>query len=200
MKIPLWESTPPGYNPAFSSEQPALTPYLIKRRGPGSAVIVCPGGGYSHRAEHEGEPVARWLNQLGFSAFVLHYRVAPYRYPYPIIDGRRAVRLVRYRAAEWHLTRPGLCSWVFRPEGIWRQWSEPLLNRGTRWRRTRSNGSVPARMHWSSVTRWLASVSLRIAGRSESLGGEPRPGTRRQTFGRETFRRRHRRFCLAYRR
>jgi len=103
MNIPLWEGTPPGFNPAYSTEQPSLTPYLVTSEEPGPAVIVCPGGGYSHRAAHEGEPVARWLNQLGFSAFVLHYRVAPSRYPYPIMDGQRAVRLVRSRAVEWNL-------------------------------------------------------------------------------------------------
>ncbi|NLW55040.1 MAG: alpha/beta hydrolase [Firmicutes bacterium] len=103
MQIDLWESMPPGYNPAFSPEKPALTFYPVESSQPVPTVIVCPGGGYNHRAEHEGEPVARWLNQLGFSAFVLHYRVAPYRYPYPIMDGQRAVRLVRYRAADWNL-------------------------------------------------------------------------------------------------
>lgn len=101
MNIPLWKSTPPGYDPSISTEVPVVTPYLVEHEQPVGAVIVCPGGGYSHRAEHEGEPVARWLNQLGFSAFVLNYRVAPYRYPYPIMDGRRAVRLVRYHAGQW---------------------------------------------------------------------------------------------------
>ncbi|WP_411349553.1 GDSL-type esterase/lipase family protein [Paenibacillus sp. WLX2291] len=39
-------------------------------------VVVLPGGGYHHRAEHEGAAVARWLNGLGIHAAVLHYRTA----------------------------------------------------------------------------------------------------------------------------
>lgn len=37
-------------------------------------VVVLPGGGYHHRAEHEGETVAKWLHGLGIHAAVLHYR------------------------------------------------------------------------------------------------------------------------------
>jgi len=82
---------------------PHLVPYLLPPEGkrPRAAVIVLPGGGYARHAAHEGEPVARWLNTLGISSFVLVYRVAPYRHPYPLLDAQRAVRLVRRRAAEW---------------------------------------------------------------------------------------------------
>src|SRR5262245_6281876 len=42
----------------------------------GTAVIVCPGGGFQFLAwEHEGLEVARWLAQRGVTAFVLKYRV-----------------------------------------------------------------------------------------------------------------------------
>ncbi|MEW4368978.1 GDSL-type esterase/lipase family protein [Paenibacillus kandeliae] len=37
-------------------------------------VVVLPGGGYHHRADHEGEAVAKWLNKMGIHAAVLHYR------------------------------------------------------------------------------------------------------------------------------
>jgi acetyl esterase/lipase len=73
---------------------------LVEGGGKG-AVIVCPGGGYGGRAHHEGEPIALWLNTLGISAFVLRYRVAPYRYPSALNDVQRAVRYVRHRADEW---------------------------------------------------------------------------------------------------
>src|SRR5258708_9908716 len=40
-------------------------------RRTGTAVIVCPGGGYTHLAmTHEGTEVAVWLNSLGITAFV----------------------------------------------------------------------------------------------------------------------------------
>jgi acetyl esterase/lipase len=64
-------------------------------------VIVFPGGGYCNLAPHEAEPIARWLNEAGFSAFVLRYRVHPYQHPIPWNDASRAVRMVRARAAEW---------------------------------------------------------------------------------------------------
>lgn len=42
----------------------------------GSAVVVCPGGGYWLLAiDHEGAQIASWLNSLGISAFVLKYRL-----------------------------------------------------------------------------------------------------------------------------
>ena len=102
-KIKLWERETPGYNEAFSEEVPSLTPYIIDNGKVNAAVIVFPGGGYSFRAAHEGEPLALWLNSLGISAFVLNYRVAPYKYPYPILDAQRAIRLVRTNASSWNI-------------------------------------------------------------------------------------------------
>jgi acetyl esterase/lipase len=64
-------------------------------------VIVCPGGGYCGKADYEGAPVARWLNSVGLSAFVLDYRVVPYKHPYPLLDAQRAIRVVRCHALEW---------------------------------------------------------------------------------------------------
>ncbi|MFZ5896713.1 MAG: alpha/beta hydrolase [Myxococcota bacterium] len=70
----------------------------------GTAVIVCPGGGYVRLAVNkEGSDVTRWLNSIGVTAFVLKYRVAPYRYPAALRDVLRAVRLVRAYAAEFGL-------------------------------------------------------------------------------------------------
>jgi acetyl esterase/lipase len=70
----------------------------------GAAIIVCPGGGYTHLADHEGGPVAEWLNSLGVTAFVLKYRLGPrYHHPAPMQDAARAIRIVRARAVEWRL-------------------------------------------------------------------------------------------------
>lgn len=62
------------------------------------AVIVCPGGGYARRADHEGAPVAQRFNANGFHAFVLHYRVAPNHHPLPLKDAATAIALVRKNA------------------------------------------------------------------------------------------------------
>src|SRR5262249_48292641 len=45
--------------------------------------------------------IAEWLNKQGVAAFVLRYRVAPYRHPAPMLDAQRALRTVRARAKEW---------------------------------------------------------------------------------------------------
>jgi acetyl esterase/lipase len=66
-------------------------------------VLVCPGGGYNHRAPHEAEPIARRFNASGYHAFVVHYRVAPHRHPAPLLDVARAMRLIRQHAADWRV-------------------------------------------------------------------------------------------------
>jgi acetyl esterase/lipase len=61
----------------------------------GIGVVVCPGGGYQILAvDLEGYEVAGWLNKLGITAFVLHYRV-PLNPDGALMDAQRAVRLVR---------------------------------------------------------------------------------------------------------
>lgn len=82
---------------------PFMTPYLVnKPKSEGSAVLVCPGGGYGALAAHEAAPVAKWLNSLGISAFVLNYRHAPvWVHPAPLDDARRAIRIIRSHAEEW---------------------------------------------------------------------------------------------------
>jgi acetyl esterase/lipase len=89
--------------------KPTLTifqPAAEKRNG--AAVIVCPGGGYNILAwDLEGTEVAEWLNSIGVTAFVLKYRV-PRRendpnHEAPLMDGQRAVSLVRSKASEYGL-------------------------------------------------------------------------------------------------
>lgn len=98
MEIPLWEDGAPGYDAAVGQKQPSITPYLVENAK--GVVIVCPGGGYSHLADHEGGPIADRLNEAGISAFVLRYRLAPYHYPVQLWDVQRAVRVVRLHCAQ----------------------------------------------------------------------------------------------------
>jgi acetyl esterase/lipase len=54
--------------------------------------------------DKEGYAVAKWLNSLGVSAFVLKYRLGPrYHHPVELGDAQRAIRIVRSRAAEYGL-------------------------------------------------------------------------------------------------
>ena len=98
--ILLW--TDPGKNAAPA---PELCCYLLPgEKNPRPAVLVIPGGGYGCVCEStEGEPIARKFNELGFHAFVLHYRVAPHRFPEPQEDVLRAIRLIRARAGAWRV-------------------------------------------------------------------------------------------------
>jgi len=103
--IILWPEGAPGAAGHEPADIPTLTPYFPpKEKATGAAIIICPGGGYSHLADHEGAPVAEWLNTLGITAFVLKYRIGPrYHHPAPLQDAARAIRLVRARAKEWGL-------------------------------------------------------------------------------------------------
>jgi len=69
----------------------------------GSAVIVCPGGGYKVLAyDLEGTEIAAWLNKLGFAAFVLQYRI-PDKKEGALQDVQRAMRIIRMNAAKWSI-------------------------------------------------------------------------------------------------
>jgi len=114
--IPLWPEGVPGAiangGPEVFAEgrisnvhQPTLTLYpAAVKPGTGTAVIVCPGGGYQRLSiEKEGQAVAAWLNSLGVSAFVLKYRLKEYGHPAPLCDVLRAVRIVRRDAVRWRI-------------------------------------------------------------------------------------------------
>jgi acetyl esterase/lipase len=103
--IVLWPGGAPGAVGTAPEDIPTLTPYFPPaEKATGAAIIVFPGGGYSHLADHEGRPVAEWLSTLGITSFVLKYRYGPrYHHPAPLLDAARAIRLVRSRAAEWRL-------------------------------------------------------------------------------------------------
>jgi acetyl esterase/lipase len=69
----------------------------------GSAVIVCPGGGYNILAyDLEGTEIAGWLNKLGFTAFVLQYRI-PDKKGGALQDVQRAMRIVRNNPQKWNI-------------------------------------------------------------------------------------------------
>lgn len=74
----------------------------------GAAVVICPGGGYHILAyDLEGTEVAAWLNEIGITGVVLHYRVprAKEGEPHvnPLKDAQRAIRLTRAHAEDWKI-------------------------------------------------------------------------------------------------
>lgn len=101
--IEIWGKEIPGFLPELGQNVPVLDPYLVDSDSPTAAVVVCPGGAYMGKAPHEGKDIAKWLNTIGISAFVLDYRVRPYRHPVPISDARRAVQFVRANAERFNV-------------------------------------------------------------------------------------------------
>jgi len=104
--IRLWPDGAPGALGDRPEDVPTLTVSLAPAENAnGTAIVVCPGGGYGHLAlDHEGKQIAAWLNENGVHAFILTYRIAPrYHHPAPLLDAQRAIRLVRSRAKEWRV-------------------------------------------------------------------------------------------------
>ncbi|MCS6774953.1 MAG: alpha/beta hydrolase [Chloroherpetonaceae bacterium] len=128
LSVPLWPGEAPGETGEIGEEgdttppapgvrpeehivrlgnvaRPALTVYPAAG-AQGTAVLVCPGGGYHILAmQHEGIEVCQWLNALGVTAILLKYRVPARagipRYMAALQDAQRAFGLVRHHAAAW---------------------------------------------------------------------------------------------------
>jgi len=126
-EIPLWETIPGAIKSIDYKEestkgddgvisglskvsQPTLTVFLADQSSSnGTAVIICPGGGYTHLAiNKEGYKIAKWFNSFGISAFVLKYRMPSDltmkdKTIGPLQDAQEAIRMVRRNASKWHL-------------------------------------------------------------------------------------------------
>ena len=121
--ISLWSNGAPGSEARANEAEefvgdncgnvhnPTLTPYVpAHEKATGTAVVICPGGGHSKLClGHEGYALAEWFRDRGIAAFVLKYRLAREKgsaytiQDHAMADTRRALRLVRSRAAEWHI-------------------------------------------------------------------------------------------------
>jgi acetyl esterase/lipase len=94
----------------FKVSRPTMTIYLpTKEKSNGSAVIICPGGGYGELdINHEGFAVAGKFNELGVAVFVLKYRLPSDltmtdKSIGPLQDAQQAIKMVRERATEWNV-------------------------------------------------------------------------------------------------
>lgn len=89
---------------------PTLTVFLAAgEQTNNTAIIICPGGGYSWISyQNEGVNIAKALNRIGVSAFVLTYRLPnsetmTERCIGPLQDAQQAIKMVREKAPLWHL-------------------------------------------------------------------------------------------------
>ena len=129
--IPLYQSEIPNSKPSKNEETtevrkdgvkiigkipvPDLTMFFPpKDKANGTAIIICPGGGYQiNAASHEGTDVAKKFNEMGIAAFVLKYRIPDDRTMVskeigPLQDAQQAISIVRKHAAEWGIQRIGI--------------------------------------------------------------------------------------------
>ena len=104
--VPLWEA---GYVPGWRENYELQNPPQIAffpavGGGKRGCILVVPGGGYNCKAAgSEGYPVIWRLINAGFHCALLDYRVKPYSQYRSVQDAQRAVRLLRFRAAEWNI-------------------------------------------------------------------------------------------------
>ena len=119
--IPLYDTQTPNSIPTKDNEhwttynflanisQPTLTVFSPTKNHSGTAVIVIPGGGYAAlNIRYEGYDVAKRLNELGITAFVLKYRLPDDKIMLdksvgPIEDAQQALLIVKTRAKEWNI-------------------------------------------------------------------------------------------------
>ncbi len=90
--------------------KPTLSLFLpTKEKANGTAVVICPGGGYWVNAiSHEGTDVGKKFNEMGVAAFVLKYRIPNdatmvNREIGPLQDAQQAIKTVREHAKEWNI-------------------------------------------------------------------------------------------------
>lgn len=123
--FPLWEHEIPGTieNSTYNEEKfaedtvvskikyvskPSITIFRPNQPN-GSAVVIFPGGGYQHLSiKKEGYEIAKWLNTLGITAFVVKYRlpsnaIMTNKTIGPLQDAQEALRFVRRKAKQWKL-------------------------------------------------------------------------------------------------
>lgn len=103
--ILLYPDGAPGATGSEDKDKPSIRLYAPdESKRTGTAIVVCPGGGYGGLAiDHEGQQVGEFLRSHGITAFVLKYRLSPYRHPIPLNDVSRAIRYVRAHAADWKI-------------------------------------------------------------------------------------------------
>lgn len=97
----LWEGQAPGATGSGAGDIPTLTVYKPNAGAAnGSAFLMVPGGGYGTVVMSEADAARAFWIPKGFVIAVLKYRISPYRYPVPMQDVKRAMRLLRSKSKE----------------------------------------------------------------------------------------------------
>lgn len=100
-RLSLWNNRAPVDDTKFEEGDAWITVHRAEK-GNGTAVVVCPGGGYGGLVTGgEGHGIAQWLNGHGITGVVLEYRLPAGRSFVPLLDAQRAIRTVRANAKDW---------------------------------------------------------------------------------------------------
>lgn len=91
-----------------SVNNPTLTTYIIDSSesfiiNERPMIIICPGGGYCHVSDREGEMLALQFLSAGYHTAVLRYSVSPANYPTQLLELAKSVALIREHSKEWHI-------------------------------------------------------------------------------------------------
>lgn len=88
-----------------SSDKATISVFLPNaKRATGRAVVICPGGGYSHLAmQHEGTDWVHFFNSQGIAVIILKYRMPHGNCEVPVSDAEQAIKTVRRTAKGWHI-------------------------------------------------------------------------------------------------
>ena len=78
-----------------------LHAFIPKEKKSDGAIIAIPGGGYQGLSTYESIGYGNFFSKCGITVFALSYSVAPNRFPTPLIEARRAVRLVRENSQKY---------------------------------------------------------------------------------------------------
>ncbi|MDD5183997.1 MAG: alpha/beta hydrolase [Paludibacter sp.] len=96
-------------NPEFicNVTEARMYAYIVpKEKANGTAVLICPGGGYGGLAvRNEGSEVATWFNKLGITAFVLYYRMPNQHSDIPLTDAQTAMEIIRSSVHKWNIDK-----------------------------------------------------------------------------------------------
>ena len=92
-KYNLWDNVPGSFDVV-----PDFTAYIPNEKKSDCAIVIFPGGAYGMLCDYEGGDYAKFFADNGITAFVVNYRVAPNKFPLPLLDARRGVRFVRRNA------------------------------------------------------------------------------------------------------
>lgn len=101
--IKLWPDEAPIGNGQTEKSDARITVHHPEHPN-GTAVIICPGGGYGFlTVGPEGHFIAKWLNKHGITGIMLEYRLPAGRMMVPLLDAQRAIRITRANARAWKL-------------------------------------------------------------------------------------------------